>query len=231
MGSLRETVKVSASAAITSEKEPFVEKPECAAVIVEKPKVPFCQHSTVGFCVETEVRPSSIPGGGIARYLLEPVKRGQVIRSDPLLSVTSFIKNGGVDENQSVAIHLKCAEDIEELTNEWTGHVDDESEVRKMISWFMASVPPEREGNHTGKGFCYIFSHSFHANHRIPANHETTIENGNLVCRATCDMSAGDEFFLDYTQLQIQDFASEWCEKHGLKDVETFAITDLQETS
>jgi hypothetical protein len=184
----------------------------------ESVRQPFNRFSNAGFVIATEVRPSKGTTGW-GRFLKEPVKKGWVIRADPIVSASTFLAHGGVKEGSTVAIELGSADDIDNLVEAWTGDQLEITAIREKMSWYMAGVPSERTDRE--KGLMYILAHTFHTNHRIPPNIETVVKNGMLFHRALSDLPAETELILCEETMNIDPFVSKWCESHGLTDVGT----------
>lgn len=205
--------------------------------------MPWSVRSACGFLPKsTVVRTSTIEGGGVGRFLGddEPtIKKGEAVRIDRIVSVdnfTTFAPALSTLPEATVAIKIES----EACLDAWTRHFtpDDESnaaaEVRKMTSWFTASVPPSRiqvtktEANNEAKealplSLTYILAHSFHTNHSDNENMRTVVRDGCLIHEATRDIEAGDELFLNYRTMEMSSFVKHWCEHHGLEDVHTMS--------
>jgi len=178
-------------------------------------------HSEAGFKVPVFMSHSSIPDGGLGRFTLMPVAKGAVVRAEPIKDVAKFIATGGVKEQETVAIRMRDASDIDKLVAYFSkGDPDSEAHVRKMMSWFMAGVPVERTD---GLPLTYILAHSFHTNHGHNHNMHTVEENGVLFYKAVRDIAAGEELLLNYKEMGLEEHAREWCSQHGLVDVQTLA--------
>merc|ERR1719230_2251561 len=118
------------------------------------PLLPFEMKSKAGFLLPTEIKQSTKKGAGLGRFIQVPVKKGWVIRADPIVSVDYFLnKLGGVNPDYSVCIHLANKDDIIALEEVWTGtkavsseisKEDDSHSVRERMSWFMASIASGR---------------------------------------------------------------------------------------
>jgi len=188
-----------------------------------RPTLPFDLHSKAGFLIPTELKLSPIPGAGLGRFTTVPVSKGWVVRADPIVSVSKFVQAGGVNPEMTVAVDVQSESDIDELALAWTQGASDteRAKIKEYISWFLASVPEHRTDLSTG--FSYILGHSFHTNHGCPANIETVVDKGMLFHKAVCDVDAGTELLLDYTQEQVQPFIKSWCDQNGLVDVGTLA--------
>lgn len=188
-------------------------------------RLPFDRHSAAGFCVPTEVKSSMIPEAGLGSFLQAPVRKGESVRAESIMSVASFEALGGVQQHSTAAVQLQSGADIDALIEFWmTGNKTDfdVADIEKWTSWFIRSVPKSRTD--TNRGFSYILSHSFHANHSRPANIETMVEKGMLFHKALRDLDEGEELLLDYTDMQIEQFATKWCAKRKLVDVGTLAV-------
>jgi len=179
--------------------------------------------SKAGFLPPTVIGESSIPNAGLGRFVAAPVKKGWVIRADPIVSVSSFVVGGGVNKDMTVAIQLRSVADIEDLNAFWSLNATDSeaATMREKMSWYMASVPHYRTD--TGKGFSYILGHSFITNHNSIPNMETQVQDGMLYHKALQDLDAGTELLLDYTSMAVEPFVKDWCTRYDLTDVGTLA--------
>lgn len=180
--------------------------------------LPWKFHSFSGFRVATKIEASLIPGAGLGRFTTVPVKSGEFVRCDPIVSVRDYV-NVHSTLKDTVAIEMKDGEDMDGMIEHWMKQGASQSEVCQMMSWFMAGVPAERTDRQ--EALVYVLAHSFHTNHGHPSNMKTIVEDGNLYHVAARDIAAGEELVLDYLAMGIQPFAKEWCAKHGLKDVQT----------
>ena len=201
----------------------------------DDPLLPFEMKSKAGFILPTEIKQSTKKGAGLGRFIQVPVKKGWVIRADPIVSVDYFLnKLGGVNLDYSVCVHLANKDDITTLEEVWTGtkalssevsKEDDSRLVREQMSWYMASIASHRTD--TGTPLPCILSHSFVSNYggNEPGanNYATFVVNGMLFHQAVRDIEAGEELFLDYADMEIPTFMSEWCLERGLIDVGTLA--------
>jgi len=196
---------------------------------IAEPKMPLPWniHSFSGFRVATKIQDSLIPGAGLGRFTSVPVKSGEIVRGDPIVSVGDYVNTYSALKD-TVAIEMKDAEDMDRMVEHWFKQGTDQSDVRTMMSWFMAGVPSERTDRR--EALVYVLAHSFHTNHGHPSNIKTVVEDGNLYHRAARDIKAGEELVLDYLAMGIQPFAKEWCAKHGLVDVQTLGEEIEKET-
>jgi hypothetical protein len=189
--------------------------------------LPWKFHSFSGFRVETEIKDSLIPGAGLGRFTTVPVKAGEIIRGDPLLRVSEYVKTSHTLKD-TVAIDMKNGEDMDDMVSHWHEQAKadgkEKSEVRTMMSWFMAGVPSERTDR--VDPLVYVLAHSFHTNHGFPnpGNMMTVVEDGFLYHKAARDIAVGEELVLDYLAMGIKPFAKRWCAQYGLVDVETLAV-------
>eukprot|EP00927_Polykrikos_kofoidii_P024428 TRINITY_DN2221_c0_g1_i2.p1 TRINITY_DN2221_c0_g1~~TRINITY_DN2221_c0_g1_i2.p1 ORF type:complete len:258 (-),score=37.02 TRINITY_DN2221_c0_g1_i2:54-827(-) len=194
--------------------------------------LPWNLHSEVGFDVPTEIKDSTIPNGGLGRFIKEFVTAGSVIRADPIISVQDFISSGGVSPSQTVAIEMLDAGDMDALVEHFAASRESSLEhIRTMISWFVAGVPAERTDR--GRPLVYLLAHSFHSNHSDAehANIETVVENGLLLQKTVRDISPDSEILLDYTTMGIEDFAKTWCAENRVSDVESMSTKDVFDTT
>mmetsp|Transcript_13954 Transcript_13954/g.30657 ORF Transcript_13954/g.30657 Transcript_13954/m.30657 type:complete len:200 (-) Transcript_13954:93-692(-) len=184
---------------------------------------PWRIHSNGNFLVETEVRESSVAGGGLGRFACEALRVGDIVRKSPLLDISDFTSMnppGHIPKDEDFAVVIK---DVKDLEN-WVEHfavVADKEEIRKMTSWFLAAV--FQTGTHGKEPICFIHLHSFHANHRIPSNLCVCTEGSFLLVKAIADIRVGDEFFTNYMDYPIDPVIAQWFASHGLTDVKTFA--------
>jgi len=193
---------------------------------VEKQRQPWDMHSEAGFAVPVCVKPSSIPDAGLGRFTLKPVAKGAVVRADKIKSVADFIADGGVHEEETVAISLPDASAIDDLVAHFSkGNPDSVAHVRKMMSWYMGGVGIERTD---GKALNYVLAHSFITNHGNNHNMRTYVENGVLFYKACRDIEAGEELLTTYHEYSLFQETKTWCTKHGLIDAQTL-IENLSE--
>jgi len=181
---------------------------------------PWVMHSDSGFGIPTEIKKSIIPEAGTGRFTMVPVKSGAVVRCDPLVSVNQYVAASSFLEN-TVAIEMKNADDIDQLVEHWRAGEADIFKVRQMMSWFMAGVAASRSDRR--EGLVYVLAHSFHTNHGESANIQTVVDGGHLYHRATRDIEAGEELLLNYLVYDIEPFCKDWCAKHGLIDPQSLA--------
>merc|ERR1712008_268675 len=182
---------------------------------------PWDMHSVAGFAIPVNMGPSSIPDVGVGRFTIMPVAKGAVVRVDPIKETADFISDGGVDEQGTVAIRIRGASAIDDLVKHFS-QIDPSSEahVQKMMSWFLAGVPVERTD---GPPLTYLLGHSFHINHGKNHNCHTVVEDGVLYHKAVRDIAAGEQLFLNYKDMGIEQHTRTWCLQHGLVDVQILA--------
>jgi len=160
-----------------------------------------------GWTVKTQIKKSTIPQAGRARFLLEPVKRGAIIRMTRLVTPDLGHPAPGTT--------LVCNNKRELL--ECMNYADEKGLPcnREQIVNFGGTPFNVKDGNlcvyHWNP--CNYFNHSAAPNVVIalPPTHD-----GNVYIVALRDIDAGEEFFQDYRFFSMPTWFGEFCSEWQL---------------
>eukprot|EP00419_Tripos_fusus_P066261 CAMPEP_0172931898 /NCGR_PEP_ID=MMETSP1075-20121228/219724_1 /TAXON_ID=2916 /ORGANISM="Ceratium fusus, Strain PA161109" /LENGTH=328 /DNA_ID=CAMNT_0013793221 /DNA_START=64 /DNA_END=1049 /DNA_ORIENTATION=+ len=141
-----------------------------------------------GFLVQTEVKQSSVPGGGSGRYVLEDVKKGQIVRMTTLIGPHEKPRPGTTLVTNNAKALLDCLnyKDVKGMPTN-----------NEQIVHFAGTPFNVSEDNES----VYHWAPFNCTNHSSDPNIVLAlppVEDGHLYLVALRDMQAGDELFHDY---------------------------------
>lgn len=165
------------------------------------------------FLVNTELRDSTAgPGSGLGRFTTVDLFEGQVLRSGPLVSVSTYLEGG----LKSVGgITVTSGKDIEVLLQYWHGD-------RRRLADFLTGV--RAKDTDQAAPVMYIASSSAFINHSVRANVRVVVQKGTCHILTTRPVGAGEELFLDYRLMYISSDVKLYFARFGLVDVQSLSV-------
>ena len=191
---------------------------------------PWDMNTNHGFVVETEIKESTIPGGGLGRFLVKGAKKGDCIYNADMIPVEQYVKDnerGSILEDVPEILVISSKQDMDRLLHYFSSKDEsDIAEVSKMLSWFVGGLyeygsKENPESEHSS--FCV--THSVKVNHSIAgANFIPSTENGKFVLKPLRDIEAGEELLCDYRNFALTAEVKEWFAERNLVDTQSMAV-------
>lgn len=168
-------------------------------------------HEKAGWQIETEVKQSSVPEAGNARFVKVDVKKDTIVR----ITKKTKSKNGkGIHPGEFTLSHSGAEmeanlpfPDVEGQDNNTSQicafggtPVDFSDDNQKIYHWFPSNY----------------FNHSASPNVQIELFAEDEVR-----VRALRDIPAGSELFQDYRSFRMPQWYRDWCTGNGLLDTGT----------
>ena len=167
------------------------------------------------FEVETEIKKSCIPDAGKGRFILEDVKKGQLIRKLKIINVKDYINILKQNENDDTNYFIIFTNynDLDLLVEYFKSfNLLDEDEIKLKISWFIANMDNK----------LYIQSHSSYYNHSIDCNIKRVFEKEYLCHYASKDIDRNSELFINYNDYNMPEYYLKWCSDNNIQDILSF---------
>jgi len=181
----------------------------CVKDVIEKqqalPPWVMDPYKDSGFLVQTEVKESSVPGGGSGRYVLEDVKKGQIVRMTTLIGPHEKPRPGTTLVTNNAKALLDCLnyKDVKGMPTN-----------NEQIVHFAGTPFNVSEDNES----VYHWAPFNCTNHSSDPNIVLAlppVEDGHLYLVALRDMLAGDELFHDYRAHTLPSWFTDLCTALG----------------
>lgn len=170
-------------------------------VLAVKRIFPWHIRSQCGFAVANQIKESTIPGGGTARFALQPIKAGEIYYSSELLPVKKFLelcpekktiptdvvnmlKFDDASDLDRIFEHFGFDGEVKEESSssssssspseEFTG-VAREAETMEKMSWFVGSTMPHPKDPSSSNGA--VASENSEDIHTIMSTHSAHINH------------------------------------------------------
>lgn len=159
-----------------------------------------------GWLIDTEINHSSIVGGGQGRYTLNPLKKGEVVRTNPIVNIKDIL----LDSNKYKPGIVIEATDMDHLVNFFLP----EKEDMEQLVHFAGSL---------GDNHIYYWTPSNYLNHSSNANLLIQRQFDQMILKTTRPIDKGEELFHDYGLHTFPNWFNQYCEKTGVLSPKTLA--------
>lgn len=172
-----------------------------------------------GLTVATKVGDSLIPGAGKGRFVLEPVKRGTVLRRTLLVEGATM---GGAPLQPGTTAVCRTAADLERIFN-----YEDGGEIPNVEQVVNFGGTPYNVGDGNDAIYhwtpCNWFNHAAakHANVIIELS---DVDSNHVRVVALRDIKAGEELYQDYRTFKNPSWFREWCVASAEGKVDTLTL-------
>ena len=173
-------------------------------------------HKDAGWKFSTKVTSSNIADAGRGRFVLEPVKEGQVLRQ-----IKGFWDaHRGPPPQVGMTVKFENREELDAYLDQ---HESDKVSRKEMLTYlsnycFCYEFFPE--------GTAYVHVGAAVVNHPPPGvnpNVSTRIgKEGKYECYALTDIQPGDELYASYRRYHLPGWFKNLMAENGLMDVEDF---------
>lgn len=167
------------------------------------------------FEIRTQIKESSISGAGKGRFILEDVKKGDLIRKIKIVNVKDYINiiKSNENDNTNYFITFTDYSDLGLLVEYFKSfNLLDEDEIKIKISWFIASINDK----------LYIQSHSSYYNHSNSNNIKYDFDDNYAYHYANKDIDRNSELFINYNDYNMPEYYLKWCSDNNIQDILSF---------
>jgi len=159
-----------------------------------------------GWLIDTEINHSSIVGGGQGRYTLNPLKKGEVVRTNPIVNIKDIL----LDSNKYKPGIVIEATGMDSLVKFF---VPEKGDMEQLVH-FAGSL---------GDNHIYYWTPSNYLNHSSNANLLIQRQFDQMILKTTRPIDKGEELFHDYGLHAFPSWFNRYCEKIGVLSPKTLA--------